>query len=208
MKIKIGIPVPNINALTEETKASLSGLDTDVFSVVHCQGATIARMRNSMITQSKLMYQDCFDFDYFLSLDSDIQFTEENIYQLIDGDKLVISGLYPYKDNRKNGVGGMFDCGIVTENIVMDSKGIHKVDWVGSGFLLINSNVFKHLEYPYFRNEIIRKEIDGEINQDMCSEDIGFALNCKRNGVDIWCNCDCKVNHIKGDGHAREKKCK
>ena len=52
-------------------------------------------------------------------------------------------------------------------------------------------------------NEIIRKEIDGEINQDMCSDDIGFALNCKRNVVDIWCNCDCKVNHIKGDVHVR-----
>ena len=196
--IRVGIPVPNINCLKAETKSSLGALDKDKFNIFYCQGSSISRMRNNMITESTKMFQNDFDFDYFLSVDSDIEFTEDNINQLIDSNKPVISGMYHYKDNKDKAVCGFFDKdGIIINNADMNSFGIHKMDWSGSGFLLIKKDVFKELEYPYFRSEVIRHEINGEIHQDVCSDDIGFFLNCKRHNVDICVNCNCKLNHIK-----------
>ena len=197
MKIKIGIPFANYSNVSDITKESLSKLTSDTYDIKYIQGSNIFRARNVMINNglSNEIYQDNFDFDYFLSVDSDVGFTEDNINQLIETKQDVVGGIYQYKDQRHLAVAGMFNNGNITSRGDWDNTNVHKVDWTGSGFLLVHKNALKKLEYPWFRTEIVKLEMNGKILQELCSDDIGFGLNCKRCGVQIYIDCDCKVVH-------------
>ena len=199
MKIRIGIPLANNCELKQETKDSLLLLNEDTdneYELVISKGATIASNRNSCITKSKLMYQDSFDFDYFLSLDADISFQPEDLYKLIDSDKDIIAGIYQYKNDGSLAVAGMFDFGRITSKVQWDSKGIHNVDWFGAGFILIKSEAFQKLQYPYFRNELVIYNEGKDTYQDISGDDIGFCLNTQKSDIPLFANCDCKVKHI------------
>lgn len=200
MKIRIGLPLANNCEIKRETEQSLLNLNNCTrgyeYELFVTRGSNISTNRNQCITNSQLMYQDNFDFDYYLSLDGDIEFTLENVYQLIDADKDIIAGIYQYKTDEKLAVGGNYDFGKVTDKIQWESKGIHKVDWIGAGFILIKSEVFETLEFPYFRGELIIYKKGKDTYQDISSDDIGFCLNAERCDIPIYVNCDCKVKHI------------
>ena len=77
------------------------------------------------------------------------------------------------------------------------SKKIHKIPnemfkvWgLGTGCMLIKTDVFRKIKPPYF------KMIYDEKGKVIISGDIGFCEKARANGYDIWCEPTLLINHI------------
>lgn len=198
--IRIVLTLPN--GIDEENTVAFQCInnleDTDEYHFEYYPviGASVGKNRNFGITEGiQLIKQTRFNFDSLLFVDYDIQFTQENVLQLLDKKKFIISGLYELKSDKNKAVCGSWGVkeGIIGNNIDYNDMGLkNKIDWCGAGFLLINSYVFKNMEYPYFTHE----KIEYQNCRMETSEDLGFAINLKKFGFSIWVDCDCKVKHI------------
>jgi hypothetical protein len=200
----MGVPYPNHGEICNETRESLNkaekrlrelGIDTETICI---QGSNIPRSRNAIINfeMSTKLFQKIDSFDYFLSLDADVAFNPEDILSLINRNLQIVSGSYKKKDANLI-VGGYFDNNqLMGEWVPWSDNGLKKVDWVGGGFLLMKKEVLEKMEFPWFRYEIVRTEEEDGPHQVHMSDDLGFCRNAKRCGIDIYLDCDCKVQHI------------
>ena len=59
----------------------------------------------------------------------------------------------------------------------------------GLGIALVNVNVFRKMQYPYFKYVIYDDDT-------VLSEDLYFCTEAIKNGMDIKCNPNVKGNHI------------
>jgi len=129
---------------------------------------------------------------HILFLDSDMTFPKDIISKLLSYDKNIVGGMYVNRHNQKTVVaykkkkkGGMY------VNIIADDfKGLIKVDAIGTGALLIKTDVFKKLSKPWFRFAIHKP------TGTVISEDIMFCKLAQENGYNIWCDTDCKCGHL------------
>jgi len=201
IKLVVGCPYPNHGTVSPETKASVEALvASNEFDVrpVFIKGSSISISRNICVNngQSQLRKQTGFWGDYYLMLDADIQFTVENVKQLIADDKDIVSGAYNDRSMPSKIVAGGYDeFGIARrETTFLDAseRGLQKVRFVGGGFLLVKREVFETLEFPWFRETIV------QYGESACyvGEDIGFCLHAEQAGYAIWCDCDCRVVHL------------
>lgn len=150
-----------------------------------------------------------FDYDVWVTLDSDIFFIPEQLIDLIeDTDKHpVISGLYRMADMKHYAAiknwdetyfkrHGTFQF-IRPDDLEGAAKYI-KVAYNGMGFFACRKGVIEKLQYPYFSYPLQEMTLpDGRIIRDMCSEDVAFCKNLQDAGFDIMVNTTLKVGHEK-----------
>jgi GT2 family glycosyltransferase len=165
-------------------------------------GADVNRGKNQTPFGGKVPY------DYMMWIDSDIVFTPEQFFQLLDMDKDIASGWYaqpgaasagelytPVVENmdddffRKHG-----SYQFLTTKDMEKKKHPIKVDYIGFGWVLIKKGVFENIEYPWFAPKIVNL---GSGIQDVCSEDVSFCHDVKKAGFDIWLDPTCRVGHEK-----------
>lgn len=194
----IKICIPFYKEITAECRESIESLPKDTYTVTMRQGTFIAEVRNALINgrESSALWQKINgDFSHILFVDSDIQFTEKNIDLLVNRKLPIIGGAYKAKGKDGMCAGKFADDG----NVIFarpETTGVHRVDWVGAGFLLVRVEAFSLLPYPWFRHEYIRSIKNGIELQAQTSEDIGFCINAQRHGLFTFCDFDCIVNHI------------
>lgn len=70
------------------------------------------------------------------------------------------------------------------------TNGLIRCAGVGTGFLLINLNVFKKLDHPWF---FFKSNDKGDL---VCSEDMWFCEKARKVGYDVWCDKNVPVGHI------------
>jgi hypothetical protein len=150
-----------------------------------------------------------YDYDVWLTIDSDIVFTPEQVIELIkDTEKYpVVSGLYMMEDEKhyacvKNWDEDYFKrTGTFQFMKPDDLKSYNKyisVAYNGMGFFACRKGVIEKLKYPYFSYPLIEIEAeDGIIIRDLCSEDVAFCKNLTNTGFDIMVNTDLVVGHEK-----------
>lgn len=205
IKLRIGIPYSNQSNISDITLRSINSLKSiqglDIY-VAKVQGSEIPFARNACINENKssLCRQNIKGFDYFLALDSDIGFSPQDIINLINRKLPIVSGLYPFKHKRDQAVAGYFNILGQVDNarhIKMSESGLKKVHWFGGGFILISAETFSQLEYPWFRNEVFSfYDKQGQRNQILSGDDVGFCINAHKCGIPLYVDCDCKLQHI------------
>lgn len=198
-KIKIIIPCwPSedyaIQKCCRESLDALMKMNTGDYEVRVVPQVTcyLSASRNNGVSKEHLIHQKITANDYYLFCDADMGFTFDNIVALIDENKPVIGGAYPYREGRHERVGcycagGFFPDrpGFINSFVETRQTGVIQVDWIGGGFVLVRSDAFEQIEYPWFHNGVF-------VDQDCAyeySEDIGFALNCKKAGIPIYLHC-------------------
>lgn len=134
--------------------------------------------------------------DYIFFLDADQTYpadTPEILMEHIEDGKLVIGGITP---DRKEGdplvYSVVHDIGI----IIKDSKakpftGMHKVEAMGFGGIMISPKVFEIMEPPRFQGGW------NWATNLYVGEDVKFYQNCKKHGIDVWCDTDLPYGHIR-----------
>lgn len=68
-----------------------------------------------------------------------------------------------------------------------------KVDWAGCDCLLVHTDVFKALKYPYFSHDWIWEE--GSPKMPLATEDLYFYTKTREAGFDLWCDAECQCGH-------------
>jgi hypothetical protein len=222
-KIVFGLPGDNfsskfllswtatINALWESKKYDIV-VSTGVSSYV-----TFARMQTLGLDVMRGIGQkpfDNMDFDVWITIDSDIIFTPQQIIDLIDSTEQhpVVSGMYRMSNLTsytivkdwdteyfaKNGTFKFLTPEEVTKWKEETSLKFLPVHYTGLGFFAVTKDVLRKMTYPYFNSEI--QEIitdEGKILRDICSEDVAFCKNILKLGIPIVINTDIRVGHNK-----------
>jgi hypothetical protein len=137
-------------------------------------------------------------YDYYLSTDDDMAFTAENIQRLIDLDLDIVGAGYTVRSGNDSHL--IVACPIGKRGkpdwFKVWDTGILECDWTGGGLCLIKKNVFEAMEYPYFRNNVVREELNGVMVGDIQTEDISFCQDARKAGFKIWVDLDNRVAHI------------
>ena len=149
------------------------------------------------------------DYDVWLTIDSDIIFTPEQLIELIkDTEKYpVVSGLYRMEDLTHYACVKEWDVEYFKRNgtfqfmKVEDLEGTPKyvpVAYNGMGFFACRREVLEKLKYPYFSYPLIEIEgKDGVLLRDTCSEDVAFCKNLTDAGIEVIVNTSLRVGHEK-----------
>jgi hypothetical protein len=149
------------------------------------------------------------DYDVWLTIDSDIIFTPEQIVELIEDTKKypVVSGLYRMTDLKHFAAVREWDIDyfkshgsfkFIDINELDRRKKYIKVAYNGMGFFACRREVLEKMKYPYFNYPLVEIEgEDGKLIRDMCSEDVAFCKNISDAGYDIIVNTRMRVGHEK-----------
>ena len=149
------------------------------------------------------------DYDVWLTIDSDIVFTPNQVIELIeDVDKHpVVSGLYRMADLKHYAAVKEWDMEyfkkhgtfqFLSVDTLDTSEKYMKVAYNGMGFFACRKGIIENLKYPYFSYPLIEIEAeDGKLLRDMCSEDVAFCKNLKDAGYHVIVNTSLRVGHEK-----------
>jgi hypothetical protein len=149
------------------------------------------------------------DYDVWLTIDSDIIFTPEQVLQIIeDTEKYpVVSGLYRMEDLKHYAAvkewdieyfkkTGSFEFLKVEDTDTFDKY--MSVAYNGMGFFACRHGVIEKLKYPYFSYPLIEIEAEnGKLIRDTCSEDVAFCKNLTDAGFEVIVNTSLRVGHEK-----------
>lgn len=137
--------------------------------------------------------------EWMLCVDSDIQFTLDDVYALYDSahplDRPIVAGIA-----FLNSPGGIApnawelagDDGVMAYLRDWPDGKVRQVGAAGTGFLLIHREVLEKLEREY-KTVFAERWQDGEF----VGEDIAFCDRVTEQGFPIYVNCSVTVGHIK-----------
>lgn len=138
--------------------------------------------------------------DYLLWLDADQIYpgnTPEVLMNHIDGGKLAVGGVSPLKKLSDPGLDGTpsvwdinTDINLARHRKIFINHGLLKVDGMGLGGVMTSPELFKTLKYPWFRQVWNKKD------KRRLSVDLQFFSNCKKAGIDVWCDTDLIFGHV------------
>ena len=174
---------------------------------------TFSRMKTLGLDVLKGVDQKPFDgkidYDVWLTIDSDIVFSPEQVMELVEDTKTypVVSGVYRMEDLKHYAcvkewnVEYFKKMGTFQFVKVDDFERAPKfvsVAYNGMGFFACRKEVIEKLKYPYFSYPLIEIEgKDGVIIRDTCSEDVAFCKNLTDAGMEIIVNTTLRVGHEK-----------
>lgn len=155
------------------------------------------------------------DYDVWLTIDSDMVFTPEDLIELIQNTEIhpVVSGLYLMQDMkhyacitdwdekyfRDNGTFKFLTPEDIQHYKQETGQKFMEVVYNGMGFFACRRGVLESMNYPYFHRELqeIHDEGGNVIMRDMCSEDVAFCKNLKDAGHTVYVNTQLRLGHEK-----------
>ena len=157
-----------------QTVSSLLNLKGDFQVMMADKGYTTSENRNYLAISS-------FDYSHLLMIDDDMVFPPDTLERLLAHDKDIVGvAFHPRNDepsadpvHYKNAGSELFEC-----------------DRIGTGIILIKTEVFKNMNQPYFE---VKSHKSGMTIQ---GEDWIFCLRAKEAGYKIWCDPTLKISHI------------
>lgn len=220
-KIFLSIPIlekPDFKMIYSTYQAILSSGKHQVRMYVNENDSLISRVRNVHLST---FLNDYPDYDYFCSIDSDIEivncFATNNIFnKLIDADKDFIGGLYALKQFEKPPMCSSIplDTNMNRSNIPFN-KGIIEMLWLSSGCWMIKRSVIEKMveaypELTYVGDDnvagkpihglcipaIFEVESNGKKFKKYLSEDWAFAHRWKQIGGKIHADTSIVLRHL------------
>ena len=153
-------------------------------------GTVIDRARNQLV---KLALDD--GCDYVMFIDADMLLPPNSIDELLDMNVGIASGLYFSKGKPYLPVARIKKENSELHQYLDDFEfnKVIKVAGAGRGCCLIKAEVFKNIEYPYFKFEW-KETKDGEIYA--LAEDLYFCENALKKGYDTYLNTGIVCEHF------------
>jgi hypothetical protein len=157
---------------------------------------------NNIAGKNQKPFQGKAEYDVIVWIDSDMVWKGQDVIDLINSDKHVISGCYLMRDNvhypivetldfTKLATNGIFD--FVSREGLATKTQPFKASYVGFGFIAMKRMVLETMEYPWFRPHWVNHDNIC----DFTAEDVGFCWSAADYGYDIWVDPSIKVGHEK-----------
>ncbi len=193
--MKIAIAVHSYGHICPKVYANHIGVFSawaKMFSIIlmHLDGVKTAEARNVLVDRA--IEEGC---THIFFLDSD-HIVDKNMLSFLAGNKdaTVVSGLVVKRDGKNCQVGFIRRDDGMYHTVSLPTDGLSfAVDACAFGCTLIDLSIFKELEKPYFRDEMII-DAAGEIRQRR--SDIGFCDDVKKLGKDIRIDTRAMVGHV------------
>lgn len=215
MVLRIGCPISNDGVLHQFTKetihnigknkdiniefALVRGFNTGLNRSIAINGKWDSKNKILKETNDNRCFKELPDYDYFLSIDPDIEFKAEDVLKLIKCNLPIVGGAYVYRWDQNLLNAGMWNgkSGFTSSEyqLNINSKNLNKCDWLGSGFLLIKRIVLQSIGYPQFYNTIMNYSYNGIRHVNFIADDIAFCLKAENAGFDRYINCNIRVKH-------------
>lgn len=216
MHIVVGTPCYGGMMCTEYTKSLLAfneaclTYDIKLTSIFLGNESLIQRARNSI---AHLFLKT--DAQYLIFIDADQKFEPNDIAKMIKSKKGIIGGAVPMKGinwekirkaalNNKpdlSKLGGIFNVNTLPDHPVIDENTPFQVRHVGTGFMLIDRQVFDTLKpdvgWYYKDNEKVYDFFQvRNVNHELLSEDYNFCEMYREKGGTVWVAPWCKLGHF------------
>ena len=181
-QIKIAIGLPTNRLIKPKTALSLLRLIAhskhDYYFIVSTRGYNTAENRNYIAAQA--IKNGCA---YLLCVDDDMIYESDTLDKLLAHNKDIVGGLYNTKYEMQEEVIEYLHSGKKPEHLF-------KCAALGTGLLLIKTDVFRKLLQPWFGyvwydNGMVKESIDWF-----------FCRKARENGFDIWCDPQTMAKHI------------
>ena len=178
---KIAIGVPTNRLVKPKTAQSLLDLvaysEHDYKILVSSRGYNTSENRNWIATQA--VNSGC---DYLFFVDDDQVFPPETLEELLLCEKDIVGGVYKTKYEVQEDV-----CEYLDDE---RPQGLFKVKAIGTGCLLIKTDVFRKLPQPWFKYEWNE---NGSVKR---SHDWIFCEDARNTGYDIWAINTLPIKHL------------
>jgi len=151
------------------------------------------RGMNTVSARNKIVYRAIEKgYDYLFFMDSDMTFPPDTLDRLLNHNKDIVGGFYVRK--KKGFLPNAFKLGFHENGKVMTEfvTDFREVEAIGTGCLLIKTDVFKNIETPWFHY----KPTLGSPDHHMVTEDIVFCENAKKAGYKIYCDGTIACGHV------------
>jgi GT2 family glycosyltransferase len=145
-------------------------------------------------------FHNKIDYSHIMWIDSDSIFTPEDVINLLNRDKDIVSGLvkktpFIYAAGKMDPTKNFFQKESLTDDDVQGTELIES-DGVGLAFMLVKKGVFESIKAPWFATTAI-DEPTGPNGKIYVGEDIYFCIKAKEAGYKIWLDPTVKVGHLK-----------
>jgi hypothetical protein len=205
-KLFIGLPAYDAKvsvklaiALSEFcVKAQQHGIQIQLLNVSGC--SVVSRVRN--IIADEFLRSNC---DHLFMVDSDMTFNADDVLRLLSWsqNKNIVAGVGAARKKEKV----YFSTLDQDEdgNILMDKMGLVKVQRVGTGFIMIQRQVFEtlrdaHPEWKYMdqnSNKVLQSFFDFKSTPDgYVGEDYVFCDRAREHGFSVWVDPTIKLGHM------------
>ena len=185
----IHIAIPSYSGLFgREFRASLRGtidfLTERGFTVSFDDmgGSNLPRVRNRLVDAA--LTSGC---KHLMFIDDDMVWGPDMVHGLWKHQYAIVSALTVRKQ-WPHYSGAVLTGEDGKRNVAPEFRGVIEVDAVGTGFMLINLDVFRKLKRPWFAMPPRGEGTDGE--------DYFFCENAKKEGYKVWVDCDVQVGHL------------
>lgn len=179
-------------------------------NIYHCRNILLGG--NNLAGEYQSPWQNKFDYDYIMFIDTDQVFEPEQAYKLIDTmesnpDIEVLAGIYCMADGNLSTVildwdeqyfseKGRFDFKTPKELQEMaqeQPRNLIKAFYGGLGFSIIRKGVFEKINYPWF--EPLTHKVGMGI--DLMGEDVSLFYKLNKAGITFWVDPFVYVGHEK-----------
>ncbi len=156
---------------------------------LHIDGVKTAEARNSLVERA--IEEGC---THIFFLDTDHLVNEKILPQLLgNAEAAVVSGLVVRRDGKDSQIGFIQKDDGLFYNIILPTEGLsYAVDACAFGCTLIDLDVFKHIEKPYFKDILVRGS-DGTLSQRR--SDVEFCREVRELGKDVRIDTRARVGH-------------
>lgn len=130
------------------------------------------------------------EMTHIFIVEDDSVFDKDTVMRLLAHDKPVVTGHcrarhFPYRSYIYR---GMNEDGLLWYTLKPEDSGLIKCDATGMGGILINLDVFKNMERPFFSHTYVDEKYWGQ--------DIVFGMRLVEMGVDVYCDLDVMIGHV------------
>jgi len=194
--VRLAVVVPYYQHIEPECMKSIAALNESMLfelTMIKAKGALLPMVRNQLLI-------DASDYDYILTVDSDIAFTLDQIESAFHRDLDVVA--FPYKMKHFGCYEGAYytndNCDSFGDKFPLTTSGFKKVNgWIGAGLMLFKTKILKPMIFPWYHSPIIKA--DNEHGQDIAGEDFGFCRRIQEVGLKIHVDFDQPATHIVRD---------
>lgn len=190
--MKILIAVPTYETISAETFKSIYNLDTGDHEVAFdfTKGYDCAKARNDIAKKTLNN-----GFDYVLMVDSDIILPEETLSLMTEKPVDILLGCYLHGHKNDTHEIELFkpkQANFDERYTYADFTSAPRIMVKGGGFgcAFVNSDVFKKLEFPWFKYDIYN-------NGHVLSEDLYFCHVARANGYQIYADTRVRCGHLQ-----------
>jgi hypothetical protein len=178
--------------------------------IYHCRANLLGA--DNRAGEHQIPFQGKLNYDYMMWLDTDINFTVEQVVSLFESMQKkkhvdVLCGIYLTADGHhstivkdwdvnfflKTGMFPFLTIPQLKEEAAKTKDKLAKVFYAGMGFMMVRKGAFEKVTYPWF--EPIMHEI--EMSRDFSSEDVSLCWKWAEKGVGIYIDPEIVVGHEK-----------